>query len=65
MEGCEAGVSYPHRDVTEVVKEIKLLLMKGIDICEELTSTGVLLLESNHTNVLMARGGRYPRGHPS
>lgn len=45
------------KDVTEVVNEIKFPLIKGVDTREQLTSMGVILLTSEHANVVMARAG--------
>ena len=36
--------------------------MKGVDICEQLTSARVLLLKFGCTNVLMARASGDPAG---
>ena len=47
-----------HKDVTKVVVEINLQLIKGVDTHEQFTSVWIILLTSDYTNVVMARVGR-------
>jgi hypothetical protein len=46
-----------HKDITNIVNEIKMLLVKGLDTRKQLTSVVVLPFKFDYTNVLMVEAG--------
>lgn len=46
---------HTHENITDILKELKPLLIKGVDFHEQFASVGVILLKFDDIIVLMAR----------